>query len=218
MWNKIVACMSLGALVAFAACGESQPTTESTGDPTPSTRQLLGGTVDFSLDQPGSAIALTIKRLHGADMATHRVALPVPAGSLALRAGSDGDLRLEKLEFQLNDIVIDAVDLPPNGLHLTDLRVTVDSDIAETSWSADGTVAMASLTASVTLEWSFVSDGRVLPLAPQTITDVDLAIEVGPASDGGVSVTMRGGHSGTVLRPAGTFELSDLTVEINTQN
>jgi hypothetical protein len=207
--------MCIGVVVAMAAaCGESQPGP----DPTPSTRELLGGTVEFSLDQPGSALAITARRLNGNDAAVHRIALPVPAGSLALRAGADGDLRLEKLEFELDDILIDAEDLPPAGLHLTDLRVTVDTDIAETSWSADGTAAVAALSAAVTLEWSLVSEGRVLPLAPQKITAVDLQIEVGPASGGGVSVTMRGGHDGAILRPAGTFELSDLTVELNAQD
>ena len=222
MWRKIVVCTSFGTLVALAACGEAQPSTESsgesTGDPAPTPRELLGGTVEFSLDRPGSSIAITARVLHGSDPAVHRIALPVPAGGLSLRAGADGDLRLEKLAFELDDIVIDADDLPPAGLHLTDLRVTVDADVAETSWSADGTAALASLSATVTLEWSLVSEGRVLPLAPQTITAVDLTIEVGAASDGGVSVTMRGGHAGTVLRPAGTFELSDLTVEIATQS
>jgi hypothetical protein len=217
MWNKMSLCVLLttAALsVGVAACGESQ----SSADPTPTTRQLLGGTVEFSLDQPGSSLAITARTLRGSDAAVHRIALPVPAGSLALRAGADGDLRLEQLRFELDDIVIDAEDLPPNGLHLTDLRVTVDSDVAETSWAADGSTAVASLSASVTLEWSLVSEGRVLPLAPQQITSVDLQLAVAPAADGGVSVTMRGGHAGTVLRPAGTFELSDLTVEISTQN
>lgn len=215
MWNKMSLCVLLTTVaVGAAACGESQPSPDST----PTTRQLLGGTVEFSLDQPGSSLAITARALRGSDAAVHRIALPVPAGSLALRAGVDGDLRLEKLQFELDDIVIDAEDLPPAGLHLTDLRVTVDSDIAETSWAADGSAAVASLTASVTLEWSLVSEGRVLPLAPQQITAVDLQIEAGPAADGGVSVTLRGGHSGTVLRPAGTFELSDLTVEINAAN
>ncbi|MBI5480346.1 MAG: hypothetical protein HY906_15895 [Deltaproteobacteria bacterium] len=215
MWTKMLSCTSLGVLVLLAAaCGDSQPAP----DPQHSTRELLGATVEFTLGQPGSALAITARRLDGADAATHRIALPVPAGSLALRAGADGDLRLEQLEFELDDIVIDAEDLPPAGLHLTDLRVTVDTDIAETSWSADGTAAVAALTASVTLEWALVSAGRVLPLAPQQITAVDLQIEVGPAGDGGVSVTLRGGHSGTVLRPAGTFELSDLVVEINASN
>jgi hypothetical protein len=206
--------MSLCVLVGVAACSDSQPNPE----PTPSTRELLGGTVDFSLDQPGSALAITVKPLHGDNLATHRVALPVPAGSLALRADANGDLRLEKLEIDLDDIVIDAEDLPPAGLHLTDLRVTVAADVADTSWSADGSAAVASLAASVTLEWSLVSEGRVLPLAPQQITAVDLQFEVGPAADGGVVLTVRGGHAGTVLRPAGAFELSDLTVELNSSN
>jgi hypothetical protein len=215
MWNKIVTCVSIGALVAgVVACGESQTGSE----PTPTTRELLGAAVEFSLDQPGSSLAITARALHGNDVAVHRIAMPVPDGSLALRAGADGDLRLEKLELELDDVVIDPDDLPPAGLHLTNLKVKVDSDVAETSWSADGTSALASLAATVTLEWALVSEGRVLPLAPQKITDVELAIEIGQASDGGVAVTMRGGHSGTVLKPAGTFELSDLTLEINTQN
>jgi hypothetical protein len=215
MWKKIVYCMLLTtAIMGTVACGES-PTSP---DPTPTTRQLLGGTVEFSLDQPGSSLAITARALRGTDPAVHRIALPVPAGRLALHAGADGDLRLDQLQFELEDIVIDAEDLPPAGLHLTDLRVTVDSDVAETSWAADGSTAVAALSASVTLEWSLVSEGRVLPLAPQQITAVDLQIAVAPAAGGGVSVTLHGGHSGTVLRPAGTFELSDLTVEITTSN
>lgn len=218
MWKNLVACVSVAALVVFGlalgACGEPQ----SPGpDPTPSTRELLAGSVSFSLDQPGSSLAITARVLHGSDV-VKRIALPVPAGTLSLRAGADGDLRLEQLRFELDDIVIDAEDLPPAGLHLTDLRVTVDTDTADTSWSADGSAAVAGLTASVTLEWSLVSEGRVLPLAPQQITDIDLTFEVGAASDGGIAVTVRGGHHGTVLRPAGTFELSDLSLEINASN
>jgi hypothetical protein len=206
--------MSLCVLATVAACGDSQPAPA----PTPSTRELLSGTVGFDLGQPGSALAITIKRLNGPEMATHRVALPVPAGSLALHADARGDLRLDELQLRLDDIVVDAEDLPPAGLHLTDLRVTVDTDIADTSWSADGSSAIAALTAAVTLEWSLVSEGRVLPLAPQEITAVDLVFEVGPSPAGGVSVTVRGGHPGTVLRPAGAFEISDLTLELNAQD
>ncbi len=214
MWKNLVACMSLGVLVALAAaCGEPQPGPVTT----PSTRELLAGTLSFSLDQPGSSLAITAQALRG-DGTVHRIALPVPAGTLALRAGADGDLRVEQLQFELDDIVIDAEDLPPAGLHLTDLRITVDTDIAETSWSADGSSAVAGLTAQVTLEWSLVSEGRVLPLAPQRITDIDLTFEVGAATDGGVAVTVRGGHNGAILRPAGTFELSYLSLEINTSN
>ena len=215
MWKKMVVCSAFGVLVAgVAACSDSQKSYE----PMPTTRDLLATGVDFSLDRAGSSLAITAQALHGGNLSAHRIAMPVPDGSLSLRADVDGDLRLDKLDFALSDVVIDPDDLPPNGLHLTDLHVTVDSDVAEASWAADGSAAMASLSATVTLSWSLVSEGRVLPLAPQKITDVDLAIEIGQASDGGVSVTMRGGHSGTILKPAGTFELSDLTLEIAAQS
>ena len=212
MCTKMLSCMlGIAALLAMA-CSESPPQT----DPTTSTRELLATTVDFTFEQTASAVAMTIKQVSGGG-AVHRKAIPIPAGTLSLRADASGALVLEKLEVEMDDIEIDAVDLPPAGLHLTDLRATlVADDVAEASWSADGTAAVAAVTATLTFEWSLVSDGRVIPLAPQRIVGIDLVVEVGPAADGGVSVTLRGSRDGSFLRPL-AFDLSDLSIELNAQ-
>jgi hypothetical protein len=176
--------------------------------------QLAAG-ASFDVSAHGSTVSLTARLVAEGDALPPR-ALPVIGGSVALRSDADGRLVVDTLDVAFDDVVLTGEEFPPDGLHLTGMRVTLDAPAAcEPFWSESGDTVVATPRGEMVLEWAIVApDGTLVPLAPQHFSDVPLDFVVERTERGTLSLALTGGAAGTFWSWGGIAELSDLTFDV----
>jgi len=177
--------------------------------------EKLAAGAAFDVSAHGSTVSLTARLVAEGDPLPPR-ALPVLGGSVALHTDAGGQLVVDTLEVAFDDVVLTGEEFPPDGLHLTGMSVALDAPAAcEPFWSEAGDSVVASPRASVVLAWAIVApDGTLVPLAPQSFTDVPLDLAVETTWDGTLSLALTGGAAGTFWSWGGIAELSDLTFDV----
>ncbi len=199
--------------------GSSPPTEPNPGDvPTlvappdsSSTRAQLQRPRTFAV-QPGGTAAVTAHRAWGGDI-VESASLPVLGGTLEVQALPDGRIEVVAMALQFGDIHLSSTSVPPDGLDLTQVSVSLDGLVADARWTGDASAA-ASARSELLLDWSLRADGSVLPMATQHIDDVPLTIEIAPAAGGGLTVALHATRSGVFWEWTGLLDLSDLRLDV----
>lgn len=211
MWSKMLH-LVLGGVFLAGCFGH---VADDPAPPVGGTRDRLENTLTMALE-PGSCLAMaTVEREYQGQL-DHRLDLPVLAGTVALRAWPDGRLEVEDLRVDLDDVVLDAYEFPPSGVHLTGLSLTL-RDVGETNaaWIDDGTKLEAKGEIDLLLDWSaVVDDGSALPLGTQQVTAVTVELEITTTDDGRALVKLHGRRHGQIVRAHGLFTISELGLEL----
>lgn len=198
----------LFASLAIAACGvEPLDSSSDSGD----LEELLAAPRTFGIDETTSAInALAVALRQGTES---NIEFEIVSGEVALQA-SDGDLSISGVQVVLADVTIPETVLPPNGLVITDMLVTLDgSATAAAEWTGDGRRADASFAVDFTVKWSMLRDGSSYPLAD--VLFQDLPLHLGVTRDGdGIDIDVSADRDGAFWSWAETFELRDLEMSL----
>lgn len=211
MWTKMLHLVLGGALLA----GCFGPVTEDSAPPVGGTRDRLESTLEVDLE-PGSCLAIVTLEREYQGRLDHRLDLGVRGGSVVLRASPDGRLEVQDLRLDLEDVVLDRYELPPGGVHLTALALSLrDPGEAEATWLDDGTRLEARGQLDLLLDWSaVVDDGSEVPLGTQPVRAVAVEVEVTTTDDGRALVKLHGRRPGPFIEADGLFAISELGLEL----
>lgn len=139
--------------------------------------------------------------------------LPVQKGSLTLSRDSAGALVLDSIDFEVDDVVVDADTYPPNGVHLTDLRLVLSSAAPlATTWSDEA--ATATGTYDLELSWSVIDNDDVVPLADQALPDLPVEAHVRLTTDDAIRLDLSTYAAGTVWVWGRLLTMSDFQIEL----
>jgi hypothetical protein len=138
--------------------------------------------------------------------------LPIEdGGTIALEATGAGALVFDSLELPLGDVVLPPSAQLPQGLHLTDVKLSLSMPTdTQTTWTDDDN-ATATMTADLLLDWSDVTEsGTIVPLETVKIAAVPITLDFA-AGDVHLDVV----RSGTFWDWAGLAKLSDLDATLS---
>jgi len=141
----------------------------------------------------------------------------VSGGRAVLRTTDDGWLLVEDLDVQLNDVVIPPGELGPDAVVLTNVRLSLGTQIAvQPIWSGDGEATWGTGDADLLLDWALVlDDGTPYQLATQKLGAAHFTVSVTRDANGALSATVDTNVSGTVDQLTGLVTLRDLTVAVD---
>jgi hypothetical protein len=201
--------MGAVAVVLFGASGCS----EDASGAQPSLRERLsaGPMIALAAEPPGATMTSTVSS--GSAPAVYDYELDV-AGSIVLRADGTGNVTLEGLELDIEDLVITEMALPPDGLTLTNIRAEPSGAISGAgSWAADGSSVEVIATGQLLVDWAFIdSAGDTIQLSQLAIDDVDFAASAVLRSSGVIDVSIEATHAADFFDWAGFVTLSDLHI------
>jgi hypothetical protein len=211
MWTKMLHLVLGGVLLAGCFGNLS----EGPAPPVGGTRDRLQSTLEVGLEPGSCRTVVTAQRQYQGEMA-RQIDLPVLGGTVALRAWPDGRLEVEDLRVDLDDVVLDEYEFPPNGVHLTGITLTLrDVGEADAKWIDEGAQLEAKGQVDLLLDWAAVNDnGSVLPLGTQQVTAVTVEVEVSTTADGKALVKLHGRRHGEFVEATGLFAISDLGLEL----
>jgi hypothetical protein len=189
-----------------------EPVPEPQPDPPSTSRGHLAQPRTFTV-KPGGTATLTAKRFLGDDI-VETTTLPILGGELVVQAQADGRLTVHTMSLDFGNIRLSAEIVPPNGLDLMDIKVSLERWVAETRWSSDLASAEGSAETELQLDWALQAAEGVLPLAPQRIEKVPLTLDIVPASDGKLTATVAATRAGSFFIWTGIIELTDLTLAV----
>ncbi len=135
--------------------------------------------------------------------------LVMPLDDLKLRLDSGDHPRLVELEMPLGNVDIPASTLPPHGLALRNLKLTlVDMTHVEVVHAQEDALELQ-VTTPIQLDWSMVlDDGKLFPLGPARTNAVPVSIDV-VRSNGTMVATVNAQCAGTCWSVDGVGALSD---------
>ncbi len=138
----------------------------------------------------------------------------VTGGRAVLRSTKSGLLLVEDLEIDMSDIVIESGVVYEAPIELTEIRLTLGTQIAiDPTWSDDEAGGVAS--ADLLLDWSVRgSNGDVNPLATKRMRDVEFKVDVALAPDGTITATVNTSVEGRLGGFANKIELSDFSMAV----
>ena len=151
--------------------------------------------------------------------------LPLTWGRTRVLATDKGGLRLDNLDVLLGDVSISAETLPPHGLELKNVRVSLaraerggaeQIPAAAIEWSTSGDAGFATLTVDLALDWSFVtSSGEVAALTTQRLDKVKLDVTVWSDPDGRLHAILTGRLDGIFWEwLSGRVQMRDLVIDL----
>lgn len=201
------------AILALVVLGCQSSDVEAPERPT---RSLLADRLDFDIQREASMLRVTG---HRGTKEAGRAVVPVMRGNLAMRVEDDGAIVLEAMDLELDDIQLSAEELPPSGIHLTNLRLHLAGEAAGASgWSDAGDQGFAQGTVDLKLDWAVaLRDGGTSALATQTLEDIPIYLAVQPSFRGLLSARVVGLAMDTVWQWAEVIELSDLSLDLRGQ-
>jgi len=215
MWRKMLH-LALGGMLLAGCLGDGS---EGAAAPVGGTTDRLASRLELPVQPSASRVVLTTHREYEGEM-QQQLDLEVLGGTVALRSLPGGGLELVDLRIDLGDVVLDEDEMPPHGVHVTDiaLRLPEPTDLEATS-SPSANRLVGTGQAELLLSWSYVAvgepaAGKVVPLGTQRVTSVALEVEVSTTDDGRALVKLHGRRHGTFVEATGLFELSDLGIEL----
>jgi hypothetical protein len=211
MWTKMLH-LVLGS-VLLAGCLGDVP--DGLAPPVGGTSDRLQSTLEVGLAPGSCRVVMTAQRQYQGDIA-RQIELPVLGGTVALRSWPDGRLEFEDLRVDLDDVVFDEYDLPPDGVRLTGIALTLrDVGEVEAKWVEEGAQLEAKGQIDLLLEWTAITPGgAALPLGTQRVTAVAVEVEVSTTDDGKALVKLHGRRHGEFVEVAGIFAISELGIEL----
>jgi len=212
--KAFVVAVLLPGCAMFDDNGGQQPTGGPTHPGNQTVRQTLSEPRTMLLGS--STVEVTAHRMYGgADSST--ATLDVKGGSIEVQADTDGTLELISLNAEVGDIILSPSAAPPDGLHLTNVKLELAADaVTTTSWTNDGSTAAASATVTLNLDWAIMTtDGTVIPLAPVRVKSVPISVAVARDAAGKISLQFIGQRDGTFFEWTGQFSLSDLKADLS---
>ncbi|MEE8410084.1 MAG: hypothetical protein V3T05_10785 [Myxococcota bacterium] len=219
-------------VAALAACGGqnqlyvvSQPPLRPTAEP-PTLAHALEQGVELTLagptdDDDGSWISFALAGEMAPD--DPKVRLPIRTGGIVVWLDPDGSFWIDGLSIELDELTVDADAVPPDGILLSDLRVTLaERAVAEPIWNDDRTALEAELTLELQFNWSWRQpDGdEAHPLAPQSISGLLLTLRVSTDAEQQLSLAASGQGSGlmwileNMFGDGNSLELYDPALEL----
>lgn len=216
MTNSTTVLLLLLAFIGFGGCDEPlmPPPMDVDDRGQVTTERALQDGVDLIMLPDTSTVSLSI-RWDGWKPAEGSTELTLRGGDIALSANEDGIVTVESIRFDIGDIVISS-DLLDSDLHLTNVSAQQpESRRCEVSdWSEDRETCNASLQLNLVFDWTLVtSDGHVLPLGTQELSDIPMEISLSTGRYG-ISATLHAESMGTVWSFANLVELYDLRFDI----
>lgn len=194
--------------------GGSQPPETTLAPPAPSTtRAYLGSPRKLRIMSGGHA-GVTGRRTVGDDV-EEKAELPIAGGELTMHARPDGQLVVDGLTLSLGDFHLSARSVPPDGLDLTGVTVSLRNEApSDVRWTQDGSAAEATGDVRMLLDWSMRGiDGAILPLATQRIEAVPIDLNIITQRNGKLAVLMHADRDGVFWAWTG-FELADLRLDV----
>jgi hypothetical protein len=170
-----------------------------------------------SLDVLAEDAAVTVSATrHTSTVETGEIDLAILGGRIELSADDRGDVVIDALQIQVDDVVLSAEELPPHGITLTDISLTLAAPATgETTWQSDGDFGTAEVTMDLDLDWALLgNDGAHLPLGIKHITGVAVTFDVASDAEGRVVLTLHAARAGQFWDWAGIVELSDLSLAL----
>jgi hypothetical protein len=151
--------------------------------------------------------------------------LPLTWGRTRMLATAAGELRLENLDLMLGSVEIRPSTLPPSGLSLRNVRVSLakadrgtpeQNPSAHIEWSTSGDAGFATLPVDLALDWNFVTaSGDIEPLTTQRIDAVKLDVTVWSDPDGRLHAVLTGRLDGIFWEwLSGQVQMRDLIVDL----
>jgi hypothetical protein len=211
MWLKVLHLVLGGVLLA----GCFSDVSEGSAAPVGGTRSRLENTLGVELEPGSCRVIATVQREYQGQLG-HQLDLPILGGTVALRAWPDGRFEVEELRVDLDDVVLDEVEFPPSGAHVTGLQLSLRNvGEADASWSDDGARLEARGQVDLLLDWSTVAaDGAEVPLGTQPVTAVSVELEVTTTDDGRALIKIHGRRHGQFIQADGLFTISELGLEL----
>jgi hypothetical protein len=203
------ASLTLGAAVAVAlgaaATGCGTPSVAAVAPPS------LASPVRVAATQVLPDSRVTIFASGGFQAAPSDLNLGVRAFNLELDTGASP--HLSELMLGIGDIDVPASALPPNGLKLRDLSLSVARPVRATIDHAEDNALEAHAQSPLTLDWSMVlDDGTLHELGAIETEPVDLRVEVYRDTDGATYTAVHASCPGECWSLRGIAELRDGTV------
>jgi hypothetical protein len=163
---------------------------------------------------PSSTAEVTAQRPY-VDGAEDTAVLTIHDGLVTVEAEDSGSLVVTQLELDLGQIHLTATQVPPNGLDLMDVKLTLRQAAgAQADWAADGDTASATGMSDLLLDWSLEGTGGVIvPLSTLRITNVPLDITVAEDRAGRLSLSLHAAHDG-LFWDWPLIKLSNLRVDL----
>jgi hypothetical protein len=201
----------------FGACTDARDDGVPPGDDdSSSVRAELESGREFVLVPSASTLDVTVQRREGEAV---RASLAVLGGDAAASVAADGEVRVERLRFDVDDIVMRPETLPPDGLHLTGVRLALDTLVdVRTQWTNRDNDATIQGEASLLLDWAVkASDGRVLPLATQHLPPLPFTASLRRSASGTLAANVGTVATGVFWTWGDILELSDLAVDLSAE-
>jgi hypothetical protein len=135
--------------------------------------------------------------------------LTLPIGDLSLRLRTGERAQLEQLDVPLGDVSVSADTLPPNGLQLRDLRLSLAQPVRAEVVHAQPDALELKAMAPLELAWSLVlADGSLYPLGRVRTEPLALDLAVVRSADG-IHTTLSAHCPGTCWSLDGIANLRD---------
>jgi len=165
----------------------------------------------------GSAVTLTLGgELIKAPAGNFSFDVPVEAGVVQVRS-IDGELVLEQLELHLGDIVVPAQESAPNGLHTTDLKVTLAQTVAMTTHT-EGDEVVATADTAFQMSWNVMTATGKAPLADQQLAAIPLTVRLEHDADGELELKVAVAADGSLWQFGELLELQGVGMNLKAVN
>lgn len=170
------------------------------------------------INPASSGVALTIGRTLP-PLAEVEHSLAAIAGDVVFDATRYGIPVPAALTIEVADVELDAETLPPRGLHLTRLSVSLEHlELIEGQWNATGDRAHFEARATLTLDWSLDTGGASpTRLRPVPLRDVRIGGDVLVGPDGPEAAAVYGVLDGVFWQWGRMIEFADLGLSVQTE-
>src|SRR5262249_37298421 len=106
---------------------------------------------------------------------TNRTTLASKSGRGALRVDAGGQLAMDVVEVDFEELIVSPDRLPPRAVHLKAVHATLTCDPFSTRWTQDQNSAdFSSVTTSLHVDWKIVTDQGVSSLRPIETNAINL--------------------------------------------
>jgi hypothetical protein len=134
--------------------------------------------------------------------------IDVRSAHAALRTAADGAVTIDALRVRVGGITLGDDDLRVADIELS---LACPAELGLAAWDGDGTLGLAEGLVDLELTWALAAGDDHLPLAPQTIDDVELRVGLRRGGDEwSTALTLE--RDGRAWAWADLFELSDLWI------
>jgi hypothetical protein len=193
--------------------GQTNPPPAQT--PAANARAALAKPCSFAIMPSSRAQVTAVRDYLGtlADTAT----LPLLGGEVTVAARADGTLAVTEMTLDLGNITLAPTTLPPDGLSLMGVKLSLRSEIDATAdWRSDDDAANASVMTDLLLDWSVEAPGgSIQPLATQRISGVPLDLALVADATGRLTLSVHATRDGVFWTWSGLLELSDLQFDLD---